>query len=586
MSEVPAPRILIVDDNEDDALLLRVELGRIVPGAAFERVDNEKELRRVLAESDWDLVICDHSMPQFDSTAALRVMRECARDVPFVIYSGQLDERAALDAMRRGAQDFVNKHDPARLVPVVERELRNAELRRAKRAADSSIIPLSNYDALTHLPNRHSLMETMQTSLEEAGCLDLAPALFVLDLDRFMRINDSFGYAMGDALMRQVALRLLALAGPGAMVARLGQDEFAIFLPRNPDLVAARLLSERLARDLAQPFALPGQELFITVSGGVVLFPEHGADPATLLKNAECTMFSARQKGGNRIEFYERRINHDAGHRLRLENALRRTIARDELFVLYQPIVELVSGRAVAMEALVRWRHPEFGVIPPDEFIPLAEEIGFIAEVGEWVLLSACRQTRRWRKSGHSGLAVAVNFSADQFQRDGAAERVLGILRESALEPEALELEITESVAMRDAHAAVATLQSLKATGARIAIDDFGTGMSSLAYLKRFPIDILKIDKSFVRGLPGGEDDAAIASMIAVLGQSLGLTVHAEGVETAEQGEFLRCLGCHRIQGYHVAAPLRVEEVPAFLTARKVAAHDDARMNRIRHGHR
>lgn len=562
-------RILIVEDNEDDAVLLQIEIRRLAPDAVFQRVDSEPGLRQALA-ADWDLVICDHSMPQFDSSRALEILAEVGRDIPFIIYSGDLEESVALRAMRSGAQDFVNKHDPARLIPVVERELRNAGLRRAKREADTSLVQLSRFDALTRLPNRQSLQEIMNATLSAANALEVAPALLVLDLDRFMRINDSFGYSVGDDLLRQVAARLQLCAGSTSCVARLGEDEFAIFLSRNTDVSSASLLAERVERAFAQPFKLLGHEIFVTFSMGLARFPDHGMDTATLLKNAESAMFRAKRRGGNRIQVYDKGINHRAEHRLLLENALRGAIGRNELTILYQPIIDLRSGRVIATEALVRWRHPQLGVIMPDEFIPIAEEIGLIVEIGEWVLRNAVMQTQRWRADGFPHLKVAVNISAEQFHSAPIAETVATLLLEAGLPPDALEIEITESIAMQDAATAVHTLRSLKSQGVAIAMDDFGTGFSSLSYLKRFPIDILKIDRSFVQDLPEDEEDAAIVRMIAALGKSLGLTLHAEGIETQPQRHFLLGQGCHRAQGYDVSPPLSAEEVPTLLKARGV----------------
>jgi diguanylate cyclase len=568
------PRILIVEDNEDDAILLELEIRRLEPATHFQRVDSEPSLRKALG-ADWDLVICDHSMPQFDSKRALEILRECGGDIPFIIYSGDLEESVALRAMRSGAQDFINKRDPARLIPVVERELRNAVLRRAKRDADTSIVQLSRFDALTRLPNRQSLNQLMDATLAAPNALEVIPTLLVLDLDRFMRINDSFGYEVGDDLLRQVAARLQICAGSTGSVARLGEDEFAIFLPRTADPAVASALAERVERAFTQPFKLLGHEIFVTFSMGLARFPDHGMDTATLLKNAESAMFRAKRRGGNRIQVYDKGINHRAEHRLLLENALRGAIGRNELSILYQPIIDLRSGRVLGTEALVRWRHPQLGVVMPDEFIPIAEEIGLIIEIGEWVLRNAAQQTQRWRAAGFSHLKVAVNISAEQFHGAPIAERVAALLAECGLPPQALEIEITESVAMQDAASAVHTLRALKTQGVEIAMDDFGTGFSSLSYLKRFPIDILKIDKSFVQDLPD-EEDAAIVRMIAALAQSLNLTLHAEGLETQAQRHFLLGQGCHRAQGFDVSPPLTAEEVPMFLKGRGVVGSFDS----------
>ena len=574
MSPPAAPRILVVEDNEDDAVLLELEIRRFSPQAVFTRVESDQGLRQALNGAEWDLVICDHQMPQFDSSRALQTLQDCGRDIPFIIYSGDLEESVALRAMRSGAQDFVNKHDPARLIPVIERELRNATLRRAKREADSSIVQLSRYDALTRLPNRLSLKDVIEATLAQASDEPAqAPALLVLDLDRFMRINDSFGYDAGDELLRQVAARL-QICAPSACVARLGEDEFGVFLANCPDVAGATSLAERIERGFSQPFKLLGHEIYATFSMGLARHPDHGTTPETLLKNAESAMFVAKHRGGSRIQVYDRDLNDQAGRRLLLENALRGAIGRNELSLLYQPIIDLRTQRVIGTEALVRWRHPELGTVMPDVFIPLAEEIGLIVEMGEWVLHEAARQTQAWRKEGFGALKVAVNLSAEQFQSGAIAERIAALLADAGLPAEALEIEITESVAMRDAATAVRTLRALKAQGVEIAMDDFGTGFSSLSYLKRFPIDILKIDRSFVQDIPDDEEDAAIVRMIAALAKTLGLTLHAEGIETQPQRHFLLAHGCHRAQGYDVSPPLSAEEVPAFLKSHGCAVHD------------
>jgi diguanylate cyclase (GGDEF)-like protein len=571
MDSPPPPRILLIEDNEHDAFLLQAELRRAAPGACFARVETEAELRAAL-KSEWDLVICDHEMPQLDSERALNLINELGREVAFVIFSGHMEERVALQSMRLGAQDYIDKRDPARLIPVVERELRNAALRREKRAAVSSLDQLSKFDPLTRLPNRQSLEEVMRGALGAAAAADLSPAVLVLDLDRFMRINDSFGYAAGDELMRAAATRLQEAAGPGACVARLGEDEFAVLLPGNRDPGHASAAAQCIERAFSPPFCIQGEELYLSFSIGLARFPEHGTDPAALISNAESAMFRAKRRGGSRFQVYDPRISHGAGHRLKLENALRGVIAREELAVLYQPILDLKTRRVVATEALVRWHHPEFGLILPDQFIPLAEEAGLILEIGDWVLRQACLQTQAWRAAGHADLKIAVNISAEQFHDRSLAARVPAALAASGLEPSALELELTESVAMHDAGSAVAILRSLKALGVRIAIDDFGTGFSSLSYLKRFPIDILKIDKSFVRALPASDEDTAIVRMIMALGTSLGLILHAEGIETEPQEQVLRSLGCHRGQGYGFSRPLAAADAGLFLELNRAGA--------------
>jgi diguanylate cyclase (GGDEF)-like protein len=565
MDDKEPVRILIVDDSEDDAHLLARRIRRTLGRAECLRVDNAADMRAALASGSWDLVISDHQMPGFDSEGALAVLRESGREVPFILYSGCLDEQRGASAMRVGAHDWIDKHDPARLAPVLERELRNARLKRDKERAERSALELAKYDTLTRLPNRSLFSELVQLRLSEPEARGGAPALLYVDLDRFMRINDSLGYAGGDGLIRQIAARLRAAAPPGAIVARLGQDEFAVFFAPAQAGRGPGALAERLVRRFAAPFVASGQEFFLTLSIGASLYPAHGRDPATLLKNAESAMHAAKRLGGNCCQIYQAELQAASSENLRLENELRHAIERRQLFLVYQPIYDLGTRRIVAAEALLRWRHPELGLVPPDRFIPLADDTGQIHRIGEWVLEAACAEARRWQAAGDPEVGVAVNFSATQFRHERFAARVRAILEASGLAPRHLEMEITEGAAMQDAEATVETLAALKGLGVRVAIDDFGTGYSSLSYLKRLPIDILKIDKSFMRDVPHDGENVAIVRTIVALGHTMKLQRHAEGVETAAQLEFLQAEGCDRAQGYHLSKPLTAEAFAALL---------------------
>jgi diguanylate cyclase (GGDEF)-like protein len=554
-------RILIVDDSEDDAFLVSREIGRAFQGAEFVRVDTPEDMARELRAADWDLVIADHRMPRFDSAGALTVLKASGRDIPFVIYSGQLETDAGVTAMNHGASDFVAKSTPGRLLAVVHRELEHARLMRAKERAEQSVVRLANYDALTQLPNRSLFIDLVQLRLGEHTPQSPQAALLFLDLDRFMRINDSFGYPTGDALIRQVALRLQAASNVSDVVARLGQDEFALFIDAVDSPTAAQAAAQTIMQRFAAAFVQGGQEFFLTASGGLTLFPDHGADVEGLLRNAESAVFEAKRRGRNNVQLYRAEMTNGSGRRLKLENDLRHAVDREELFVAYQPVVDLRTHAIIGTEALVRWRHPELGVVPPDQFIGIADESGLIIGIGEWVLGTACRQTQAWRERFGQELFVAVNFSAAQFRDESMPDRIAQVLEESHLPARALEIEITETVAMEHAESTIRVLHALKRMGVRISIDDFGTGYSSLAYLKRFPIDILKIDKSFVRDIREDADDAAIVRTIAALGRSLKLLVHAEGVEAEEQASFLEREGCDRMQGYWIAKPLEAADM-------------------------
>lgn len=560
-------RVLVVDDSEDDALLLYSELVRRGARIEYRRVDTAPAMGTALAMDDWDVIICDHSMPGLDSFGALEVLKQSGRDIPFIIYSGVITDAQAISAMGKGVCDYIQKGNIARLVPVIERELRGAAARHAVRQADSRIKELAHYDSLSNLPNHNLFCARVEEWIAQAKCSGKEPqgALFFLDLDRFMRINASFGYDAGNEILRQAAGRLNECAEQSAIVARLNGDEFGIFCPRLKGREAADAFAHWIVQAFDAPFVKGSLELYITPSVGVALLPEHGVDVFELLMNAETAMAFGKRNGGNHFRIYTREMNATSAERVALETDLRHAIERTELFIQYQPILSGVNGRVVGAEALLRWRHPQFGLMPPDRFIPIADESGLIVEMGEWVLRQACTQGKSWHDMGYRNLCVSVNVSAVQFAQPRLLEVVADALSESGFRPEFLELEITESVLMRDAESTIGMLRALKRMGVKISVDDFGTGYSSLSYLRRFPIDIVKIDKSFVCGVGESNEDEAIVRAIAALAKTLRLLTIAEGVETADQLHFLQSEGIDRFQGYYFSRPVDVEGVAARL---------------------
>lgn len=558
-----ALRMLVVDDSEDDAVLLRHELLGQGIDCAFVRVDTDLDMIDALNETDWDIVICDHNMPGFDSLGALEVLKKSGKDIPFILYSGQICDEQAFMAMNQGVADYVPKGNIPRLVPVIERELRGAAVREAVRQADDRIKELAFYDGLCALPNHNLFCARVSEWLletERRGRIAKG-ALFYIDVDRFLRINSSFGYETGNELLRQVARRLNECVESRVVLARLGADDFGIFFEGVDDEAKAAAVGDWVLKAFDAPFHKDKLELYLTPSIGVSLLPRHGEEVYELLMNAETAMAVAKRHGGNGVRIYSREMNASSAERVALESALRHAVTRNELFLQYQPVVDSETERIVGVEALVRWQHPERGLIPPDRFIPIADESGLIVEIGEWVLAKACSQMRAWHEQGFAGLSIAVNVSAVQFGQPRLLEVVSRTLEESRLDPRFLMLEITEGVLMQDAETAVGMLRALKNMGVKIAVDDFGTGYSSLAYLKRFPIDVLKIDRSFVSDLADDEDDAAIVRAIIALAKSLHLTTVAEGVETAEQANLLRAQQVERFQGYYFSRPLSDEKI-------------------------
>ncbi len=551
--------MLVVDDSEDDAFLLFSELSSRGARVSYSRVDNGPDMSEALGGNEWDLIICDHSMPGFDALTALEILNQSGKDIPFIIYSGHISDQTAYSAMGKGVNDYIEKGNFARLMPVIERELKGAAARRAVRQADSRILELAYFDKLSNLPNHNYFCArvTEYISEQEAQGKAACGALIYIDLDRFLRINSSFGYEAGNDILRQTAARLKeCVAESSAVIARFGGDEFGIYHPTLTHQEHIEDFVLWLRQAFEAPFLHGGIELYLNCSIGVAMAPEDGRQVYDLLMNAETAMANAKRAGGNGYRFYVREMNASSAERIAMEGELRHAIERNELFLQYQPCIDAATLRTTGVEALVRWRHPERGLIPPDRFIPIADESGLIIEIGEWVLRESCRQARAWHEQGFGDISMSVNVSAVQFGQP----RLLGVVRqalaESGLDPQALTLEITESVVMHDAEAAIGMLRALKHMGVKISIDDFGTGYSSLSYLKRFPIDILKIDKSFVRTLGVNEEDTAIVHAIMALAKSLRLVTIAEGVETQQQVQMLQGEACDRFQGFHFSRPL------------------------------
>ncbi len=457
------------------------------------------------------------------------------------------------------------------------------------RKAEEQIQHLAYFDSLTGLANRRLFKERVQHALELAHRHDRIAAVLFLDLDDFKRINDTLGHTVGDLLLKEVAERLLSgvrssdcvirleIDDHHRQVARLGGDEFTVLLTEIHQVSDATIVAQRILDGLARSMQLTGHEVVVTPSIGIAVFPYDGEDTETLLKNADTAMYHAKRAGKNLYQFYAESMNVAALRRLTLENNLRKALERQELYLHYQPQVDLWNGPIVGVEALLRWHSQELGTVPPSEFISLAEETGLIIDIGEWVLRTACTQARAWQDEGLPPLRMAVNLSARQFAQKNLVETVRRILDETGLAVECLELEITESLLMDDAEEAIDTLHRLKALGVQLAIDDFGTGYSSLSYLKRFPIDRLKIDRSFVNNITTAPNDAAVALAVVSMAHSLKLGVTAEGVETAAQQAFLRERHCDEVQGFFFSHPVSSQQVADLLrsTSRPLWREDE-----------
>jgi diguanylate cyclase (GGDEF)-like protein/PAS domain S-box-containing protein len=437
-----------------------------------------------------------------------------------------------------------------------------------RRATEKRIQYLAYYDALTELPQRALLQDHLENALAGARRNGEKVALMFLDLDMFKSINDSFGHSFGDSVLKSVANRIKDCVREQDTVARVGGDEFIILLSNAEDGTAAAIAAERIANAINTTFVIQGQSLNLSCSVGVSIFPEHGADSETLIKNADVAMYCAKSDGRNKVRFFTSEMNAEAVELLTMDKNLRLALERKEFFLVYQPQIEIETGKITGLEALIRWHHPEMGLVLPGRFISIAENNGLIVPIGEWVLRTACAQARKWQDDGLCAVPVAVNVSAAQFRQEGFTSLIRRVLNETGLSPQCLELELTESLLLSNADVVFETLRDLKSLGLHLAIDDFGTGYSSLSYLKHLPVDKLKIDRSFIREIAVDSDDAAITTAIISMAKSLHLKVIAEGVETEAQMSFLRGHQCDEIQGYYFSKPVPADEAASILSGR------------------
>jgi diguanylate cyclase (GGDEF)-like protein len=416
---------------------------------------------------------------------------------------------------------------------------------------------MAYYDALTQLPNRQMIKDQITVSLREASRSASGLSILFLDLDQFKYVNDTMGHAAGDVLLQTVANRFKKILPKNATIARMGGDEFTILIPKMDTSDIAARTAEAIIELLKSSFPLNHNEVYITASIGISVYPEDGKDTDTLMKNADTAMYRAKDEGRNNYQFYTPSVNQEGIERLKMETMLRHAIERDEFLIYYQPRINTKTRELVCVEALIRWDHPDLGMIYPKDFIPLAEDTGLIVEIGELVLRKACMQRKKWTDLGLPLFRISVNLSPRQFRQLDLPEIITKVFKETKMDPALLELEITESAAMQDVNLSILMLQVLKDMGLTISIDDFGTGYSSLSYLKKFPIDVIKIDQSFIKGIQNRDsDDAAIVRAIIILAHTLKLDVTAEGVETWDQAYFLEEQNCNEIQGYLFGKPM------------------------------
>jgi diguanylate cyclase (GGDEF)-like protein len=563
-------KLLLIEDNPGDAVLIRSLLD--------ETNINLFELWHVetlgagitkLGEEHFHAVIADLDLPDSKGIDTLQHLVAAGTDIPVVVMTHCDDDPAGIEMVKYGAQDYLVKGqcDGASILKTVRYAIE-------RKLADQHLTYLSHYDKLTGLANRELFQDRLAQAVSRADRSGNLVALLFLDLDRFKSINDTLGHLVGDELLIAVSNRLKTCVRKVDTIARLGGDEFTIVLEDVGSTFDAELVCRKIIESLEQPLEIQGQEIYATTSIGVTFFPSDATEVTGLIRNADAAMYRAKDEGRNKYHLFTADLNVRAVERLSIESALRHAIDRDELFLCYQPKVSLQTGEVLGVEALLRWHHPLRGLVSPVDFIPVAEETGLIIPIGEWVLRRACEDALRWAASGIDDVNVAVNLSARQFRQGDLQKTVEGVLYELRFDPNRLELEITESLLMDDTEASRVALYNLKALGLAIYLDDFGTGYSSLAYLKKFPIDGLKIDRSFIRDIPGDSDDAAIARAIVALSAALRLKVVAEGVETKAQLDFLLREGCDEVQGFLFSKPLPYDQFVAWVRARKLKLVD------------
>ncbi len=544
-------RLLLVEDSENDATLVIEYLREGGYEPDYIRVDSAKGLTDAL-ERDWDLVIADYTMPGFSGTSALSIVRDRGLEVPFIFVSGTIGEDIAVEAMKNGADDYIIKNNLNRLIPAINRELRDAQVRRERSKAEERIRHLAYYDSLTDLPNRTLFQNRLEMAVANALRTGSPLSVLIMDLDGFKEINDTMGHLMGDAVLREIGHRLQAELRESGTVARLGGDEFAVMLP-GVGQTGAELAARTLIAAVQEPLTIEGLNLDVHGSVGIAIAPEHGTEAEVLVQRADVAMYVAKEDRSGCV-VYAPELDRHSPERLALMGDFRHAISRDELRVVYQPKINLKTREIFGVEALVRWQHPQLGLILPDRFIPMAEQTGAVRPVTLWMLERALQQCLEWRRLGYE-LVAAVNLSPRNLHDPELPERVRALLDRLGAPASMLELEITESDILSDPLRSLQVLTRLSKMGLRLAVDDFGTGYSSFSYLRKLPVHEIKIDKSFIDDMVEDGDEVIVQSAID-LAHNLGLTCVAEGVQDQATLERLAILGCDTAQGDFISPPL------------------------------
>lgn len=559
-------KLLAIAFSVEDESFLYSGLNNI---CAYKNISKLQDLRSALSESDWDVILFFHEKSCFDYSAALNALKESGKDIPFIIYSNHSDEDTVLSALFSGAYDYVYKGDILHLAHAIARETRNAEIRQERIKAEEQIYRLAYYDQLTNLPNYNLFSEQASALLTRSTEPDAIAALYLVNFDRLSYINSTYGSGVCDRLIQEFSHRLSAYSDENCSLTRIGGCKFAFLNANVTDAESVQEFANQIIKLAIPPVSIDNFVFYLRLNIGICVYPAGGENISCLLANAEGTLANTRYLWKNACTYFTKEIEEIAAKRSILEASLRSAIEKDELLLHYQPIVDLQSGALSGVEALVRWNHPELGLLLPEKFIPLAQKTGLIIDLGRWVLQQACRQAKLWHHAGYSALSISVNISAIEFDQTQLISSISHVLAETDIAPELLELEISESTLMRDAETSITVLQALKDMNIKIAMDNFGTGYTSLRYLKHFSIDILKIDRSLTHDIIADPDSSEIIAAIIAMAKSLDLSVLATGIETKEQFDFLHHLRCDRAQGFLFSKPRVAQDLLHLLAQRK-----------------
>jgi len=563
-------KLLIVGHADADVNQLNIDFSRNGKQLVYQQANSFSDVRSALGASSWDAIIAEYSMAGFDALQVLELLKTRHQMTPFILYTSITDEQIILAALRNGASDCIPKGHSTRLILAINRGLELLDLKRRKRQADSHIYRMTYYDELTGLPKHNLFCEKAALLLSDNVVNSkMISAVYFIDINNLSRINGKYGHGISDQLIQQFASRLSVYSDNSCILARTEGGNFVFLKTGLASTDQVQLFANQLLKLATTSFTIHDLEFYITLTIGICLHPHDGKEIELLLANAEGALSFTRKIWPNTYRFYAREIGDASLQKVKIERSLQHIINDKELELHYQPVIDLTTGKIIGAEALVRWRHPELGLLPPDKFVPLAVESGSIVKIGKWVLHEACRQAKYWQDNGFELDFIAVNISAIELDQLQLIDHTAEALQITQLNPSKLELEINESVLMQDIDGSTRILNKLKKTGVKIVMDNFGTGYSSLNYLRRLPVDTIKIGQPLVQDIAGKSDSSVIITAIIALARNLGMRIRAEGVQSQTQLDFLHQANCHHVQGFLLMPPVPAKHFLSLIEQRK-----------------